>query len=387
MNIKPQNKPVNPSFSSGPCPKYPGWNVTDLQNALVGRSHRSTEGKEKLRYAIELTKKILQIPDEYLVGIVPASDTGAVEMALWNLLGSRPVEVLAWESFGSEWVQDVVSALKIENARTIIADYGKLPALHDICFDSDLVFVWNGTTSGVRLPDGDWIPSERTGLTICDATSAAFAMRLPWEKLDVTTFSWQKVLGGEAAHGVIVMSPRAIERLESYEPPWPLPKIFRLSKSGEVNKSLFEGATINTPSLLCVEDYLMALEWAEQIGGLNALCARADNNLEVIANWVESTPWIGFLAERVECRSNTSICLKITADWFSDQSPAGQKEITKYMVSLLEEEHVAFDIESYRSAPSGLRVWGGATVESEDIQLLLPWLEWAYLEARDRFSE
>ncbi|MEC9248503.1 MAG: phosphoserine transaminase [Pseudomonadota bacterium] len=386
MNAKPFNKPVNPSFSSGPCPKHPDWNVTKLKDALVGRSHRSPQGKEKLRQAINLTKKILHVPDGYLLGIVPASDTGAMEMALWNLLGPRPVEVLAWESFGNEWVQDIVKALKIENTRSVIAGYGKLPRLDDISFESDVVFVWNGTTSGVKLPNGDWISDDRKGLTICDATSAAFAMPLPWEKLDVTTFSWQKVLGGEAAHGVIVISPKAIARLEQYEPPWPLPKIFRLSSDGKLNKPLFEGATINTPSLLCVEDYLLALEWAERIGGLASLWQRADSNLEVISTWVNSTPWIDFLAENEAYRSNTSICLKITAEWFSKQELGRQREITKYMAQILEKEQVAFDIESYRNAPPGLRIWGGATVEASDIQLLLPWLEWAYFECQGKFS-
>ncbi len=386
MNNKPSNKPFNPSFSSGPCPKHSDWDVSKLKGALVGRSHRSVDGKEKLKKAITLTKKILEVPEDYLVGIVPGSDTGAVEMALWNFLGPRSVEVLAWESFGGEWVQDVVDALKIERVRTHIADYGELPSLEQLSFDADIVFVWNGTTSGVKLPSGDWIPDDRRGLTICDATSAAFAMPLPWEKLDVTTFSWQKVLGGEAAHGVIVLSPRAISRLEKYEPVWPLPKIFRLTKKGKINEALFSGATINTPSLLCVEDYLVTLGWAERVGGLNALWKRSDTNLSIISDWVERTPWIDFLADRKEYRSNTSICLKITADWFLGAPQEQQRGITKYLVEMLAVEKAAYDIESYRSAPPGLRIWGGATVESSDIRLLLPWIEWAYFESKYKFS-
>jgi len=375
---KPEFKPANPCFSSGPCPKRPGWSPAVLEQALVGRSHRSKPGKARLAAAIERTREVLGVPDEHRIGIVPGSDTGAVEMALWSLLGARGVDVLAWESFGSEWVSDVLDVLAIEDARKFVAPYGELPDLGAVDCARDLVFVWNGTTSGVKLPNADWIADDRTGLTICDATSAAFAMPLPWDKLDVTTFSWQKVLGGEGAHGVIVLSPRAVERLESFVPPRPLPKLFRLTKKGKLDAAIFEGATINTPSMLCVEDYLDALGWAQSLGGLDALVMRSRQNLAVLEAWVAKTPWIDFLAATAATRSSTSICLKIVADWFLALDDEAQAALTKKLSSLLEAEGAAYDINAYRNAPPGLRIWGGATVEASDLAALLPWLEWAY---------
>ena len=380
-SVKPSIKPQQASFSSGPCPKRPGWRVSDLENALVGRSHRSKAGKALLKQAIDETRAVLGVPDDYLIGIVPASDTGAVEMALWNLLGPRPVEVLAWESFGQEWVTDIIDVLQIESATEHLAPYGQLPDLAQLNFSHDIVFVWNGTTSGVKIPNGEWISAARGGLTICDATSAAFAMDLPWPKLDVVTFSWQKVLGGEGAHGMLVMSPRAVQRLESFDNPRPLPKIFRLLKKGKIDTALFEGATINTPSMLCVADYLDALRWAQEVGGLSALCARSEANLAVISDWVARTPWIGFLAEEVEICSNTSICLRLTDPELLARGEDVQEKIIKHMVASLEDEAVAYDINAYRNAPAGLRIWGGATVESSDLEALLPWLEWAYEQA------
>ncbi len=375
---KPEFKPANPCFSSGPCPKRPGWSPAALAQALVGRSHRSKPGKARLAAAIERTREVLGVPDDYRIGIVPGSDTGAVEMALWSLLGARGVDVLAWESFGSEWVSDVLDVLAIEDARKFVAPYGELPDLGAVDCARDLVFVWNGTTSGVKLPDADWIDDDRAGLTICDATSAAFAMPLPWSKLDVTTFSWQKVLGGEGAHGVIILSPRAVERLESFVPPRPLPKLFRLTKKGKLDAAIFEGATINTPSMLCVEDYLDALTWAQSLGGLDALVMRSRQNLAVLEAWVAKTPWVDFLAATEATRSSTSICLKIVADWFLALDDADQAALTKKLSSLLEAEGAAYDINAYRNAPPGLRIWGGATVEASDLAALLPWLEWAY---------
>lgn len=379
---KPGSKPNQPSFSSGPCPKRPGWTPEALNNALIGRSHRSKEGKARLKLAITETKEVLGIPDNYLVAIVPASDTGAVEMALWNLLGPKPVDVLAWESFGQEWVTDVIDVLKIPQASQLSAPYGQLPKLSEVDFSHDVVFVWNGTTSGVKLADGEWIDPSREGLTICDATSAAFAMDLPWEKLDVTTFSWQKALGGEGAHGMLVMGPRAVERLETYENPQALPKIFRMLKKGNIDGALFEGATINTPSMLCVEDYLDALAWARNTGGLAALCKRSQDNLEVISEWVARTPWVEFLAEDAAHCSNTSICLKLLDPEDNAIDPDKQEQLPKQMAKLLEQEQVAFDINGYRSAPPGLRIWGGATVERDDLRALIPWLEWAYYTAK-----
>ena len=377
---KPAVKPANPCFSSGPCPKRPGWTVDALSGALVGRSHRSKEGKARLKSAIEETRRLLGIPADYRIGIVPASDTGAVEMALWSLLGSRPVDVLAWESFGQEWVSDITESLRLADTRVMTAPYGELPDLAAVDFSHDVVFVWNGTTSGARLPNADWIPADRAGLAICDATSAVFAMELPWDKLDVVTYSWQKVLGGEGAHGMIVLSPRAAERLTSWEPVHPLPKIFRLAKDRKIDEALFEGATINTPSMLCVEDYLDALRWADGLGGLSALCARSQANLAVLAGWVARTPWVEFLAANPAQRSSTSICLKITAPWFLELDAKARAQAVEKMANLLAAEGVAYDINAYRSAPPGLRIWGGATVEAADLEALLPWLEWAYAQ-------
>jgi phosphoserine aminotransferase len=377
---KPATRPANPCFSSGPCPKRPGWSTAALSAALVGRSHRSKEGKARLKEAIDRTRAVLGVPADYRIAIVPASDTGAVEMALWSLLGPRPVDVLAWESFGSEWVSDVTESLRLPGTRVFETPYGVLPDLSVVDFKHDVVFVWNGTTSGVKLPNGDFIPDDRAGLTICDATSAAFAMSLPWSKLDVVTFSWQKVLGGEGAHGVIILGPSAAERLQTFVPDRPLPKIFRMARNGKIDEALFEGATINTPSMLCVEDYLDALRWAESLGGLSALCGRSQRNLQVLEAWVARTDWIDFLAERADTRSNTSICLKLTAPWFVALDAKQQSAAVEKMVKLLEAEGVAFDINAYRSAPPGLRIWGGATVESADLEALLPWLEWAYVQ-------
>ena len=375
---KPEKKPNNPQFSSGPCPKRPGWKPAVLEGALLGRSHRSKPGKAKLKEAIEKTRKILAVPAGFRIGIVAGSDTGAVELALWSLLGARGVDLLAWESFSQEWVSDVVDVLGIVDTETHQAAYGELPDLTKVNFKNDVVFVWNGTTSGVKVPNGDWIPNDREGLTICDATSAAFAMELPWDKLDVVTFSWQKVLGGEAAHGVIILSERAVSRLETYVPPRPLPKLFRLTKKGKIDEAIFEGATINTPSMLCVEDYLDALNWASSIGGLEPLISRSQSNLSVIEGWVDNTGWVDFLAKSSESRSSTSICIKIIADWFVSLSKEKQVMITKEIAGLLDVEGVAYDIDGYRNAPPGLRIWGGATVERSDLEALLPWLDWAY---------
>jgi len=380
--IKPAVRPARPFFSSGPCAKRPGWTPEALSGALVGRSHRSKPGKAKLKSAIDKTREILRIPKDYRIGIVPASDTGAVEMALWSLLGPRPVDVFAWESFSEDWVTDTVKQLKIKDARTLKADYGKLPDLAQANPDHDIVFVWNGTTSGVRVPNGDWIADDRQGLTICDATSAAFAMPLPWNKLDVTTFSWQKVLGGEAAHGMLVLSPNAVARLESHVPSWPMPKIFRMTKGGKLVEGIFEGETINTPSMLAVEDYLDTLGWAEDMGGLDALIARADNNLAVLMEWVRGSKWAGFLAEDPHTRSNTSVCLKIVDPWFAELSAEAQADAAKKLASLLEKENVALDVGAYRSAPPGLRIWCGATVEASDLQALTPWLDWAWAQVK-----
>ena len=374
----PTTKPRVSHFSSGPCAKRPGWSVSNLQNACVGRSHRSEDGKAKLSEVIDSSKKILGVPADYRLGIVPASDTGAVEMALWSLLGERPVDILAWESFGQEWVKDVVDELKLPDLRLIKAPYGSLPDLDQVDFSHDVVFLWNGTTSGVRVPNGDWIKDDRQGLTICDATSAVFAMDVPWNKLDVVTYSWQKVLGGEAQHGIIVLSPRAVERLERYQPAWPIPKIFRLAQKGKLIEGIFKGDTINTPSMLCVEDALDGLTWAESVGGLPGLIRRSEANLNAIAQWVEQSSWADFLAEKSETRSCTSICLKIVDSWFTNLSPEEQAKYTKKLAKLLEKQEVAYDIAPYRAAPPGLRIWGGATVETADIEALLPWLDWAY---------
>ena len=376
----PEKKPASPLFSSGPCAKRPGWKIENLKNAPLGRSHRSAIGKSRLKEAIDKTFEILNLPEGYLVGIVPGSDTGAIEMALWSLLGARGVDMLAWESFGSGWVMDVTKQLKLDDVRTIEAPYGKLPDLSRVDPGRDVVFTWNGTTSGVKVPNGDWISDKRAGLTICDATSAAFAMDLPWKKLDVTTYSWQKVMGGEGAHGMIILSPRAIERLESYKPPWPLPKIFRLTKNGKLISSIFNGATINTPSMLCVEDYIDTLNWGLDVGGIKGLIGRSEDNLAVIKSWVDRTDWIEFLAEVPSTISNTSVCLKITADWFENLD-AGEKTIaSKKLAQLLDAKDVAYDISSYRDAPAGLRIWTGSTIETADLVDLIPWLDWAYAE-------
>jgi len=379
MNVpaKPDLRPDNPNFSSGPCAKRPGWTVEVLSDAFLGRSHRAKGGKAKLKAVIDRSKAMLGIPDEYVVGVVPASDTGAVEMALWSLLGARGVDMLAWESFGKGWVTDVVKQLKLDDVRVLEADYGDLPDLSAVDFSRDVVFTWNGTTSGVRVPDGDWIAADREGLTICDATSAAFAMALPWDKLDAVTYSWQKVMGGEAQHGMLVLSPRAVERLETYTPTWPLPKLFRMTKGGKLIGGIFEGATINTPSMLAVEDALDGLAWAETVGGLSGLIARTDANAAAIARWVESSDTVDHLARRPETRSPTSVCLTITAPWFTALDADGQAKAAKRLVQLLDEEGVAYDIGAYRDAPAGLRIWAGATVERADLESLFPWIDWA----------
>ena len=379
---KPAVRPARPFFSSGPCAKRPGWTPEALKGALVGRSHRSKPGKTKLKDAIERTKKLLGVPADYRLGIVPASDTGAVEMALWSMLGARPVDLFAWESFSEDWVTDTVKQLKLKDARVLKAGYGDIPDLATVNFDNDVVFTWNGTTSGVKVPNGDWIPADRKGLTICDATSAAFAQKLDWPKLDVVTFSWQKVLGGEAAHGMLIISPRAVERLESYAPAWPLPKIFRLTNNGKLIKGIFEGDTINTPSMLCVEDYIDALQWAKSIGGLAGLIARADSNLKVFADWVAKTPWVDFLAKNEAIRSNTSVCLKIVDPAITALSADAQAAFVKKLPALLEKEKIAYDIDGYRDAPPGLRVWCGATVEKSDVAALTQWLDWAFATAK-----
>jgi phosphoserine aminotransferase len=376
--MKPNIRPDNPNFSSGPCTKRPGWSLAALDDALLGRSHRAAPGKAKLNQVIERSRALLGLPDDYLLAIVPASNTGAMELALWNLLGSRGVDVLAWENFGGEWVTDTVDQLRIDDVRVMRADYGDLPDLGEVDFDRDVVFVWNGTTSGVRVPNGDWIAPDRTGLTICDATSAVFAMDLPWDRIDVATYSWQKVLGGEGAHGMLVLSPRAVERIENHPPAWPLPKLFRLTKGGKLNAGVFRGETLNTPSMLCVEDALDSLAWAESVGGLAGLIARSEANLSVIAQWVDGSPWARFLARDPATRSRTSICLSVASPWFQGLGGEDQAAAVKRMVTLLNEEGVAYDIGGYRAAPPSLRVWGGATVETADIKALLPWLDWAY---------
>ena len=374
---KPDNRPANPRFSSGPCAKRPGWSLAALEGALLGRSHRAKDPKAKLAEVIDRSKAILGMPAGWRLGIVPASDTGAVEMALWSLLGPRGVDILAWESFSKDWGTDVVKQLKLADARVLNAPYGRLPNLGAVDGKRDLVFVWNGTTSGVRLPNADFIADDREGLAICDATSAAFAMDLPWHKLDVVTWSWQKVLGGEAAHGMLALSPRAVARLESYEPVWPMPKIFRMTKGGKLNEGIFKGETINTPSMLCVEDALDGLRWAESVGGLKGLVARSEANLAAVAKWVATKPGFAFLAQDAATRSCTSICLTIDAPWFTVLGAEAQAAAAKKVASLLEKEGVALDAGAYRDAPPGLRIWGGATVETSDIEALLPWLDWA----------
>ncbi|WP_341989152.1 phosphoserine transaminase [Azorhizobium sp. AG788] len=382
MNDAPAHKPANPNFSSGPCAKRPGWTLDGLRDAPLGRSHRAKVGKAKLKLAIDLTREILEVPDNYRIGIVPASDTGAVEMALWSLLGARPVDMLAWESFGEGWVTDVAKQLKLADARIMTAPYGELPDLKAVDFSHDVVFTWNGTTSGVMVPDADWIPADREGLTICDATSAAFAQPLDFAKLDVVTFSWQKVLGGEAAHGMLILSPRAVERLESYKPAWPMPKIFRMTKGGKLIEGIFEGETINTPSMLCVEDYLDALHWAKSVGALPGLKERANRNFEAIAQWVHRTPWVDFLAVDPVTRSNTSVCLKVVDPAVTSLAPEAQAAFAKAITSGLEKGDIAYDIGAYRDAPPGLRIWCGATVQTTDVEALTHWLDWAFNVAK-----
>ena len=382
---KPAMRPARAEFSSGPCAKRPGWSPENLRSAVLGRSHRSKPGKARLQAAIDQTRSVLQVPADYLIGIVPASDTGAVEMALWSLLGPRKVQLLAFESFGKDWVTDVVKQLKLD-AEVLDAPYGELPDLTRIRKETDLVFTWNGTTSGVRVPNADFIPADRMGLAICDATSACFAQDLDWAKLDVVTFSWQKALGGEGGHGVLILSPNAVARLESYSPHWPMPKIFRLTKGGKVNLEIFEGATINTPSMLCVEDYLDALKWAASIGGLPELKRRADENLKVLETWVAKTPWVAFLAKDPATRSNTSVCLSVVDPRVTALPADAQADFSKRLASLLEKEGVALDIGGYRDAPPGLRIWCGATVESDDLSALTPWLDWAFASLATELS-
>ena len=377
MTEKPHNKPECLNFSSGPCTKRPGWSVDILKNASLGRSHRSPEGKLKLSIAIDLTREQLEIPDDYKIGIVPASDTGAIEMAMWNLLGSRPVEVLSWEVFGKDWKKDVEEQLKIPGSTYHDVEFGIIPDLYKINFDNDIIFTWNGTTSGAKVPNADWIPNNRKGLTLCDATSAVFAQDLDWSKLDATTFSWQKVLGGEAAHGILILSPRAIELLENYSPSWPIPKIFRLTKNKKLIEGVFRGETLNTPSMLCVEDYIDALEWVKSVGGYQGTIKRADHNFSIIKKWVDQSNWVDFLCESEENLSNTSVCLKFSNN-LSELNEVDQRAFAKAIGKLLNDEKVAYDIVNHRSAPPGLRIWAGATVESDDIAKLLPWLDWAF---------
>jgi phosphoserine aminotransferase len=384
---KPALRPNVPHFSSGPCAKRPGWNAQNLKDAALGRSHRAKIGKVKLKQAIELTREVLEVPAGYRIGIVPASDTGAVEMALWSLLGARPVTTIAWESFGEGWVSDIIKELKLKDVTRLHAPYGEIPDLAKADPASDIVFTWNGTTSGVRVPSADWISASRQGLTICDATSAAFAQALDWPKLDVVTFSWQKALGGEAAHGMLVLSPRAVERLESYKPAWPLPKIFRMTKGGKLNEAIFEGETINTPSMLCVEDYLDALNWGKSIGGLKALMARADANTKVLADWKAKTPWIDFLARDPALRSNTSVCLKVVDPAITSLTADAQSDFAKKLVALVEKEGAGFDFAHYRDAPAGLRIWCGATVDAKDVALLTQWIDWAFAETKAHFPK
>ena len=375
---KPAIRPARPEFSSGPCAKRPGWTPENLRNAVLGRSHRSKLGKARLKAAIDQTREVLEVPADFLIGIVAGSDTGAVEMAMWSMLGARPVQLLAFESFGKDWVTDVTKQLKLPDVEVLSAPYGQLPDTSKVDPAKDLVFTWNGTTSGVRVPNADFISAEREGITICDATSAAFAQDLDWAKLDVVTFSWQKALGGEGAHGILILSPRAVARLESYTPAWPMPKLFRMTKNGKIAADIFEGATINTPSMLCVEDALDALKWASSIGGLQAMRARADQNLKVLADWVAKTPWVDFLAATPEIRSNTSVCLKVVDPKICALPEDAQADFAKKLASLLEKEGAALDIGGYRDAPAGLRIWCGATVEASDLEALTPWLDWAF---------
>src|SRR6201999_3331389 len=379
---KPAQRPAVPHFSSGPCAKRPGWNAQNLKDAALGRSHRAKVGKAKLKLATELTREALEVPADYKIGIVPASDTGAVEMALWSLIGARPVTTIAWESFGEGWVSDIVKELKLKDVTKLHAGYGEIPDLAKADPASDIVFTWNGTTSGVRVPNADWISAKREGLTICDATSAAYAQALDWPKLDVVTFSWQKALGGGAGHGMRVLSPRAVERPETYKPAWPLPKISRMTKGGKLNEGIFVGETINTPSMLCVEDYLDALNWGKSVGGLKALMARADKNLKVLEDWQAKTPWIDFLAGTRATRSNTSVCMKVTDPAVASLTSDAQIDFIKKMVGLVEKEAAGYDFAGHRDAPAGLRIWCGATIEASDVALLTQWIDWAFAETR-----
>jgi phosphoserine aminotransferase len=382
---RPATRPAVPNFSSGPCAKRPGWTTAALNDAAIGRSHRAKLGKAKLAETIAKSKSILGMPADWKLGIVAGSDTGAVEMALWSMLGARGIDVLAWESFGEGWVTDIVKQLKLPDVRTMTAEYGKIVDLKQVDWKRDVIFTWNGTTSGVRVPNGDWIASDREGLAICDATSAVFAMDLPWDKLDVVTWSWQKVLGGEAAHGMLALSPRAVQRLETYKPAWPLPKLFRMTKGGKLIEGIFEGETINTPSMLAVEDQIDALKWAESVGGLKGLIARSEKNLKALETWVAKSSWAGFLAEDASIRSCTSICLKVKAPFFAKLKPEDQAAAAKKIASVLEKEGVALDIGSYRDAPPGLRIWGGATVEASDMEALTGWLDWAFAQVESEF--
>ena len=385
--LKPDVKPNHPFFSSGPCSKRPGWNLNSLSDAFLGRSHRAKNGKSKLNEVIVKSKEILELPDNYLVGIVPASDTGAIEMAMWSLLGPRAVDVCGWETFGLTWVKDITKQLKLPNVTTHqTSEYGELPDLTKVNFDNDVVFTWNGTTSGVCVPNADWIPENRSGLTICDATSAVFAMDIDFKKLDVITWSWQKVLGGEAAHGMIALSPKAVERLESYEPTWPMPKIFQLAKGKKLDKGIFEGATINTPSLLATEDAIDALNWCKEIGGQKELISRSQANLKVIKDWIDERDWVSFLAKDPNTYSSTSICFKFTHSDFVELDDENQKKLVKELCSIIEKENAGYDINAYKDAPAGIRIWGGATVESSDIAKLLPWIEWAFFETLERYK-
>ncbi len=378
----PAARPARPNFSCGPCAKQPGWQLQSLQDAPLGRSHRSKPAVDRLKLALDLTRDVLKIPNDYRIGIIPGSDTGAVEAALWSLLGPRGVDVFAWESFSRGWARDVVDELKLKNTRALTAGYGELPDLSLANFENDVVFAWNGTTSGVRVPDAGWIAADRRGLTICDATSAAFAQRLDWQKLDATTFSWQKALGGEAGHGMLILSPRAVERLESHTPPWPLPKLFRLTENGKLVEAIFKGETINTPSLMCVEDYIDALKWGKSLGGLDALIARADANARALGDWVRTAHWVDFLAGDPKIRSNTSVCLKVIDPAIAALPASGQASFAQSLASLLEAEEVAFDIGSYRDAPPGIRIWCGATIETSDIEALTPWLDFAFAKTK-----
>ena len=385
MNL-PINKPDNPNFSSGPCAKRPNWSVSDLKDSLLGRSHRAAECKNKLKEVITLSKSILKLPDDYLVGIMPASDTGALEASLWCLLGNRGIDILAWENFGKDWVLDVVDELKIEDKNIYLAPYGELPDLTNVNFSRDVIFTWNGTTSGTKISNGDWIPENRDGLTICDATSAVFAMNIDYNKCDVITWSWQKVLGGEAAHGMIALSPRAVERLESHQPPWPIPKIFRMASKKKFISGIFEGNTINTPSMLCVEDALDALNWAKDLGGLDALIDRSEMSFKHIHNWINKTNWVDFLSKEPSTRSNTSITFKINEKWFLEKDEIEKRKIMKEIVGLLSKKHIAYDINGYPKAPPSFRVWGGGTIEPENIKKLLPWIDWAYNEVKQNYA-